>query len=168
MSGKFTRVQRADQLIPQLKEAGVGLHVLPTYVAICDHADNSTGVAYPSITRLAEIVGVCRRTIERHVKQLSDAGIILKSEQRRQWHHRQRVHRGRFGVCRYAVVAVAFFSRKKPVRHGSCTASDSRTKPYDKPPNNPPKSRRKRNQSNNSPPAKDKVDFKEGYEWFFQ
>lgn len=164
---KFSRVQRADKLIPELRAAGVGLHVLPTYLAISDHADNQTGVAYPSITRLASILGVCRRTVERHVKLLSDAGICLKSAQRRQWHHRVKRHRGRWGVCRFAVVAVPFFS-KKSVRHRNRTVSNSRTKQYDEPSNSLPKSRGKRNRSGNSPPGKGSGRFTEDYEWFFR
>lgn len=106
---KFTRLPRADELIPQLRECGVGLHVLPTYWALVDHGNNRTGVCWPSINRLASILGVCRRTVERHLEALVSAGLVLKSAQRRG-------RRGRFSVCRYCVVALLFFKRAT-VRH---------------------------------------------------
>jgi Helix-turn-helix domain len=70
---KFNRTPKAEDLVPQLREAGVGLHVLPTYHALLDHADNKTGRAWPSINRLADMLGLCRRTVERHLQALGDA-----------------------------------------------------------------------------------------------
>jgi len=111
---KFTRVPKAEDLVPQLREAGLGLHVLPTYHALLDHANNQTGRAWPSINRLASILGLCRRTVERHLKDLQGAGLVLSNGQ-------GRGRRGRFSVCRYVVVAVLFFKRST-VRHGSRTS----------------------------------------------
>ena len=107
---KFNRIPKAEDLIPQLREAGVGLHVLPTYLALLDHSDNQTGRAWPSINRLANILGLCRRTVERHLQALQSAGLVLSNGQ-------SRGRRGRFSVCRYVVVAVLFFKRST-VRHG--------------------------------------------------
>lgn len=76
---KFTRVPKSEDLIPQLREAGVGLHVLPTYLALIDHCDNKTGRAWPSINRLADILGLCRRTVERHLQALQSAGLVLSN-----------------------------------------------------------------------------------------
>lgn len=106
---KFTRIPRTEDLIPHLREAGVGLHVLPTYHALLDHANNKTGRAWPSINRLADILGLCRRTVERHLQALQSAGLVLSNGQ-------GRGRRGRFSVCRYVVVAVLFFTRST-VRH---------------------------------------------------
>jgi DNA-binding transcriptional MocR family regulator len=131
---KFTRIPKVEDLIPQLREAGIGLHVLPTYHALLDHADNKTGRAWPSINRLADMLGLCRRTVERHLQALQRAGLVLSNGQ-------SRGRRGRFSVCRYVVMAVLFF-KKSAVRHQG--RSDKRalykgTKPSKNTPYSPPK-----------------------------
>jgi hypothetical protein len=122
---KFTRVPKAEELVPQLRSAGIGLHVLPTYLCLLDHCNSKTGRAWPSINRMATILGLCRRTVERHMKDLVDAGLVLRNDQKRG-------RRGRFSTRRYVVVAVLFF-RRATVRHGGRTSSRSlykeRTKP---------------------------------------
>ena len=106
---KFNRVPKTEDLIPRLREAGLGLHVLPTYLCVIDHCDNKTGRAWMSINRIAKILGVCRRTVERHMNDLCSAGMVLRNQQ-------QRARRGRFSTRRYVVVAVLFFKRAT-VRH---------------------------------------------------
>jgi DNA-binding MarR family transcriptional regulator len=112
---KFNRIPKTEDLIPQLREAGVGLHVLPTYLCLLDHCNSKTGRAWPSINRMANILGLCRRTVERHMRQLVEAGLVLRNDQ-------QRGRRGRFSTRRYVVVAVLFF-RRATVRHGGRTSS---------------------------------------------
>jgi len=114
---KFSRIPKAEELVPQLREAGVGLHVLPTYLCLLDHCNSKTGRAWPSINRMATILGLCRRTVERHTRQLVDAGLVLRNDQ-------QRGRRGRFSTRRYVVVAVLFFARAT-VRHGGRTGKRS-------------------------------------------
>jgi predicted ArsR family transcriptional regulator len=114
---KFTRVPKAEEFVPCLREAGVGLHVLPTYLCLLDHCNSRTGRAWPSINRLAAILGLCRRTVERHMRQLCEAGLVLRNDQ-------QRGGRGRFSTRRYVVVAVLFF-RRSTVRHGGSTSKRS-------------------------------------------
>jgi hypothetical protein len=114
---KFTRVPKAEELVPRLRAAGIGLHVLPTYLCLLDHCNSRTGRAWPSINRMATILGLCRRTVERHMRQLCDAGLVLRNDQQRGW-------RGRFSTRRYVVVAVLFFARAT-VRHGSRTSTRS-------------------------------------------
>src|SRR3712207_6880973 len=110
---KFSRIPKAEELVPQLREAGVGLHVLPTYLCLLDHCNSKTGRAWPSINRMATILGLCRRTVERHMKDLVEAGLVLRNDQ-------QRGRRGRFSTRRYVVVAVLFFK--------GATACDGRRK----------------------------------------
>lgn len=105
---KFNRIPKTQDLIPQLREAGVGLHVLPTYMCLLDHTD-SRGRCWPSINRMAGILGLCRRTVERHLRLLCEAGLVLRN-------HQQRARGGRFSTLRYVVVAVLFFARST-VRH---------------------------------------------------
>ena len=114
---KFNRIPKTEDLVPQLREAGIGLHVLPTYLCLLDHCNSRTGRAWPSINRMANILGLCRRTIERHMKDLVDAGLVLRNDQ-------QRGRRGRFSTRRYVVVAVLFLTRAT-VRHGVRTSKRS-------------------------------------------
>src|SRR3712207_9405246 len=66
---------------------------------------------------MAKILGLCRRTVERHMRQLVEAGLVLRNDQ-------QRGRRGRFSTRRYVVVAVLFF-RRSTVRHGGRTGKRS-------------------------------------------
>ncbi len=141
VKSSFTRMPKANDLVPQLREAGCGLHVLPTYLALLDHCDNKTGRAWPSINRLSDILGLCRRTVERHIKALCEAGLVLRNDQ-------QRGRRGRFSTRRYVVVAVLFFTRAT-VRHQGRTNRRSLYK------------RRTKAPLNSQNPVTD------GYEWLF-
>jgi hypothetical protein len=109
---KFNRIPKTEDLIPQLREAGIGLHVLPTYLCLLDHAD-ARGRCWPSINRMARILGLCRRTVERHMRLLCEGGLVLRNDQ-------QRGRAGRFSTRRYVVVAVMFLKRAT-VRHQSRT-----------------------------------------------
>jgi hypothetical protein len=133
---KFTRIPRADALIPQLREAGLGLHVLPTYIVLADHANNRTGRAWPHINTIARITGLCRRTVERHIAALCEAGLVLKN-------HQRRGKRGRFAGCGFVVVAVLFFRRatvRHRSKHGGRWPIDKRTKHSNNTPQHPPES----------------------------
>ena len=152
---KFNRIPKTEDLVPQIREAGLGLHVLPTYLCLMDHTD-SRGRCWPSINRMAAILGLCRRTVERHLNDLCSAGLVLRN-------HQQRARRGRFSTRRYVVVAVLFF-RKATVRHGVRTGAHrtiyKRTKDslnYEK----TTESREERRERE----AKRR---REGYEWLFK
>ena len=112
---KFNRIPKTEELIPQLRSAGIGLHVLPTYLCLLDHCNSKTGRCWPSINRMAKILGLCRRTVERHMRQLCESGLVLRNDQ-------QRGKRGRFSTRRYVVIALLFF-RRATVRHQARTSS---------------------------------------------
>jgi GntR family transcriptional regulator len=114
---KFNRIPKTEDLIPQFREASVGLHCLPTYLCVMDHANNKTGKCWMSINRIASILGLCRRTVERHMNDLCRAGLILRN-------HQQRARGGRFSTRRYVVVAVLFLKRST-VRHQGRTSKRS-------------------------------------------
>ncbi len=159
---KFNRIPKAGELVPQLREAGVGLHVLPTYLCLLDHCNSKTGRAWPSINRMAAILGLCRRTVERHMRQLCEAGLVLRNDQ-------QRGRRGRFSTRRYVVVAVLFF-RRATVRHGGRTSKPSLYKERTKSLLNSRKERisdldrERREQTIESRRGEQR---RTGYEWFF-
>ena len=152
---KFNRIPKTEDLIPQLREAGLGLHVLPTYLCLLDHTD-SKGKCWPSINRMASILGLCRRTVERHMKLLCEAGLVLRN-------HQQRARRGRFSTRRYVVVAVLFF-RRATVRHQNRTGKRSLYRDRTKDSlnwQNPEESQAERRERE----AKRRT---EGYEWLFE
>jgi DNA-binding transcriptional ArsR family regulator len=152
---KFNRVPKTEDLIPQLREAGVGLHVLPTYLCLLDHTDGR-GRCWPSINRMARILGLCRRTIERHVRLLSEAGLVLRNDQKRS-------RRGRFSTRRYVVVAVLFF-RRSTVRHGSRTSKRFLYKERTKNSLNSARSQ----ESIEERKQREAKRRREGYEWLFK
>ena len=161
---KFTRMPKADELVPQLRSAGIGLHVLPTYLCLLDHCNSKTGRAWPSINRMANILGLCRRTVERHMKDLVAAGLVLRNDQ-------QRGRRGRFSTRRYVVVAVLFF-RRATVRHGGRTSKPSL---YKQRTNSLLNSRKERisdldreHREQTIKERRGEEHRKRGYEWFFE
>jgi DNA-binding transcriptional ArsR family regulator len=89
---KFTRIPKTTDLIV----AGVPVEAIPTYTCLADHAHNRTGECWPSMRRLAEILGKSVRTIQRHLHTLKECGLVEFVERRR--------HRGRFSSYLYRVV----------------------------------------------------------------
>jgi DNA-binding transcriptional MocR family regulator len=152
---KFNRIPKTEDLIPQLREAGLGLHVLPTYICLLDHAD-SRGRCWPSINRMARILGLCRRTVERHMKQLCEAGLVLRN-------HQQRARRGRFSTRRYVVVAILFL-RRATVRHQGRTSHRSLYRERTKNSLNSEKSQESREEKRQREARR----RREGYEWLFE
>jgi len=152
---KFNRVPKTEDLIPQFREASVGLHSLPTYLCVMDHADNKTGRCWMSINRIAKILGVCRRTVERHLNDLCSAGLVLRN-------HQQRGKRGRFSTRRYVVVAILFF-RRSTVRHGGRTSKRSLYKKRTKDSLNSEKHTESREERREGEAKR----RREGYEWLF-
>jgi hypothetical protein len=153
---KFNRVPKTEDLIPQLRAASVGLHVLPTYLCLVDHCNSKTGRAWPSINRMAAILGVCRRTVERHMSELCSAGLVLRN-------HQQRGKRGRFSTRRYVVVAVLFFKRAT-VRHGGRTSKRSLYKKRTRDSLNYEKTTESREERR----EREAKRRREGYEWLFE
>jgi DNA-binding transcriptional regulator YhcF (GntR family) len=68
-------------LIQEGEIAKVGAVAFCVYIAIKAHTDLNTGNAWPSISTLAEQVGVSNDTVERALKKLVKAG-LLKVEKR--------------------------------------------------------------------------------------
>jgi hypothetical protein len=152
---KFNRVPKTEELIPKFREASVGLHCLPTYLCVMDHADNKTGRCWMSINRISKILGVCRRTVERHLNDLCSAGLVLRN-------HQQRGKRGRFSTRRYVVPAILFF-RRSTVRHGGRTSKRSLYKKERKDSLNS----EKHTESTEERREREARRRREGYEWLF-
>ncbi len=85
LSDRFTTVPKIREICP----AGVPAHLLPTYAAIADYANNTTGICWPRMGTIAWLLGKSLRTVQRHVHQLEELGLL-------EILHRRRDARGRF------------------------------------------------------------------------
>jgi DNA-binding transcriptional ArsR family regulator len=141
---KFTRIPK----VPDLIAAGVPVETIPTYACLADHANNRTGECWPSMTRLAQILGRSVRTVQRHLHTLKELGLVEFVERRR--------HKGRFSSYLYRVV---FFART--TGHGR-PAVGLRS--------NREGTKRIMNSSQISQESKEQAAKRrlEGYEWLFQ
>lgn len=139
---KFTRLPK----IPHLVAAGAPLEAIPTYAALADYSNNKTGLCWPKMETLAATLGRSVRTIQRHLHQLQDLGLVEFVERRR-W-------RGRFSGYTYRVLHIAALIRRKKASpttgHGRPVGSG------------PPIVTRTR--ATKTPPVTSPT---EGYEWLF-
>jgi DNA-binding transcriptional ArsR family regulator len=98
---KFTRLPK----VSHLRSQGVPAEVIPTYAALSDYTNNKTGLCWPKMETLAEVLGRSVRTVQRHLHQLQDLGLVEFVERRR-W-------RGRFSGYTYRVGHIAALIRRK-------------------------------------------------------
>jgi DNA-binding transcriptional MocR family regulator len=107
-SAKFTRIPKVNDLI----SAGVPIEAIPTYCCLADHANNKTGLCWPKMETLAQILNRSVRTIQRHLHLLRSLGLIEFVERRR--------HKGRFSSYLYRVLhIVGTTGHTRPVEHRS-------------------------------------------------
>ena len=133
---KFTRIPKVQDLIL----AGVPTEVIPTYCALSDYTNNKTGLCWPKMETLASTLHRSVRTIQRHLHQLQELGLVEFLERRR-W-------RGRYSSYTYRVVHISQLIRRR--KRASTTTGHTqplerggpiftRTKALKTPPYNPPK-----------------------------
>ena len=132
---KFTRMPKVHSLI----QSGVPAEAIPTYCALADHANNKTGLCWPKMETLALILNRSVRTVQRHLHQLKDAGVIEFVNRRR--------YKGRFGSYLYRVLHIQTTGHERAV--AGVVPNKRRTKQLRTPPKSPTKS------------------VTEGYEWLF-
>ncbi len=133
-STRFSRLPKVEYLI----ERGCPVEVLPTFQVLADHANNRTGICWPSMRRLAAILGRSTRTIQRHIHELVRLGLVEIVERRR-W-------RGRYSSYTFKVLHFAELIRRKKADltsgHGrppvKAVPNKGRTKGYELNPPNPP------------------------------
>lgn len=104
---KFTRTPKMAELVA----AGVPLRAVPTYHALADHARNKSGETFVSVARIAQTLRVCRRTVERHIGALEQAGVVKRQRQ-------NRGKRGRWSSCLRILVSFARFAVRQKSNHG--------------------------------------------------
>jgi DNA-binding transcriptional ArsR family regulator len=124
---QFTRVPKMADLVA----AGVPLRAVPTYLALADHANNRTGETFVSVSRVSEVLKVCRRTVERHLSALEAAGVIKRQRQRRG-------RGGRFSSCLRILVSFAGFTVRQRSTRRERPPIVARTKPSRNTPKSPP------------------------------
>jgi predicted transcriptional regulator len=91
---KFTRIPKIQYLIDQ----GVPTEVIPTYCALADYSNNTTGLCWPKMETLAKTLNRSVRTIQRHVHLLNQLGLIQMLERRR--------NKGRFSSYLYRIIHI--------------------------------------------------------------
>ena len=166
---KFTRIPKVTDLVFQ----GVPTEVIPTYCCLADYANNKTGLCWPRMETLAGTLGRNVRTIQRHLHQLRELGLIEFVERRR--------HKGRFSSYLYRVLHIV-----RTTGHGRRAVRGSpyirRTKRSVTPPNSPPtagygwlfgkvgdpSAEEEHKRERNKERSKDSERRKEGYEWLFE
>lgn len=140
---KFTRIPKTSHLIA----AGCPVEVIPTYCALADYSNNRNGLCWPKMETLAAGIGRSVRTIQRHLHQLQDLGLV-------EFVYRRRSKRGRFSSYLYRVLAVPGMARSKKSRttgHRRRVGNDPPIFPGTK--------------GTLTPPVKSPT---EGYEWLFE
>lgn len=106
---KFTRIPKVKDLI----SAGVPAEAIPTYCALSDYTNNTTGLCWPKMETLAATLGRSVRTVQRHLHLLRELGLVEFVERRR-W-------RGRYSGYTYRVLHVVQLVRRKKRKGGSPT-----------------------------------------------
>ena len=91
---KFTRMPKTEVLM----EAEVPAYAIGTLCVLSDHANSKNGLCWPSMNRLARILGCSVRTVQRHLHVLKDKGLLEFVERRR--------HKGRYSSYLYRVVHI--------------------------------------------------------------
>ena len=93
-SARFTKIPKVNELV----SGGVPAYALGTLCALSDHANSKNGLCWPSMNRLARVLGCSVRTVQRQLHLLKDQGIIEFVERRR--------NRGRYSSYLYRVVHI--------------------------------------------------------------
>ncbi len=152
---KSTRFSRLPK-VEYLRARGCPVEVLPTLQVLSDHANNSSGLCWPSMSRLAAILGRSTRTLQRHIHELVRLGLVELVERRR-W-------RGRYSSYTYRVMHIVELIRRK--KAGSTTGHagpvgeaipyKERTRHSRTPPKSPSETKEEQRRRR-----------RQGYEWLF-
>ena len=84
---------------------GVSPAAISTYNALADYANNTSGECWPMMKTLARILDRAAKTIQRHVRQLEEAGLVEILERRRD-------ERGRFLGWRFRLPHLAAAAKR--------------------------------------------------------
>jgi DNA-binding transcriptional ArsR family regulator len=144
---KFTRMPKVEVLM----EAGVPAYAIGTLCVLSDHANSKSGLCWPSMNRLARILGCSVRTVQRHLHVLKDRGLLEFVERRR--------HKGRYSSYLYRVVHIV-----RTTGHGRRVESRFLYRERTKGLSNSQKS----TESKEERRQREAKRRREGYEWLFK
>lgn len=144
---KFTRMPKTEVLM----EAGVPAYAIGTLCVLSDHANSKSGLCWPSMNRLARILGCSVRTVQRHLHTLKDQGLVEFVDRRR--------NKGRYSSYLYRVVHIV-----RTTGHGRRVGGRSlyieRTKDLS--------NYQKSTESKQERRQREAKRRREGYEWLFE
>ena len=144
---KFTRMPKTEVLM----EAGIPAYAIGTLCVLSDHANSKSGLCWPSMNRLARILGCSVRTVQRHLHVLKDKGLLEFVERRR--------HKGRYSSYLYRVVHIV-----RTTGHGRRVGARFLYRERTKGLSNSPKSTESREERR----QREAKRRREGYEWLFE
>ena len=144
---KFTRMPKTEGLM----EAGVPAYTIGTLCVLSDHANSKNGLCWPSMNRLARILGCSVRTVQRHLHTLKDQGLVEFVERRR--------HKGRYSSYLYRVLHIV-----RTTGHGRRVGSRSLYRERTKKLSNSPKT----TESKEERRQREAKRRREDYEWLFE
>jgi DNA-binding transcriptional ArsR family regulator len=144
---KFTRMPKTEVLM----EAEVPAYAIGTLCVLSDHANSKSGLCWPSMNRLARILGLSVRTVQRHLHLLKDQGLIEFVERRR--------NKGRYSSYLYRVVHIV-----RTTGHGRRVEGRSLYRERTKKLSNYQKS----TESKEERRQREAKRRREGYEWLFE
>jgi DNA-binding transcriptional ArsR family regulator len=144
---KFTRIPKTEELIG----AGVPAYAISTLCVLSDHANSKSGLCWPSMNRLARILGCSVRSVQRHLHVLKEKGLIEFVERRR--------HKGRYSSYLYRVLHIV-----RTTGHGRRVEGRSLYKERTKRLSNSPKS----TESKEERRQREAKRRREDYEWLFE
>ena len=144
---KFTRMPKTEVLM----EAEVPAYAIGTLCVLSDHTNSKSGLCWPSMNRLARILGLSVRTVQRHLHLLKDQGLIEFVERRR--------NKGRYSSYLYRVVHIV-----RTTGHGRRVGSRFLYRERTKELSNSQKS----TESKEERRQREAKRRREGYEWLFE
>lgn len=168
LSGRYTELPKIHELV----SLGVRPELIYTYAALSDYANNKTGLCFPQMRTIAGMLGRSVRTVQRHLHELADFGLI-------EFIQRLRDDSGRYRGYLYRILHISRIAerrkqklqdkRERERRKGveKAQRKQRRSKKRSTGHESPVREDNITSRENNPPPNPPKGDFKEGYEWFF-
>ena len=169
LSGRYTELPKIYELV----SLGIRPELIYTYAALSDFANNKTGECYPQMKTIAGLLGRSVRTVQRHLHELQDFGLI-------EFVQRLRDDSGRYRGYLYRILHTARIAERRKAkkqekqeaeRRKGIEQSQRRRRRFFKKRatghESPVYEDKRTSTENNCPPNPPTEDFKEGYEWLF-
>lgn len=170
LSGRYTELPKTLELI----ELGVTPELIPTFHALTDYVNNQTGKCYPQMKTIAAKLRISARTVQRHLHQLADLGLI-------DFVRRLRTDEGKYRGYVYRIAHVEKIAERRKAKKQEAQERERqralekgrrrRKRLFNQKPSTghgrPVTDNRGTSTDQENPPNPPTADFKEGYEWLF-